>query len=81
MRSTGIPVLGFTWYSLTDQIDWQHALRVERNDLHPVGLYDMRRRIRPVGTRYQQIVADWREILDSGADIGAAASQRADRTG
>ena len=37
MRASGIPVTGFTWYSLTDQIDWQHALRVERNDLHPVG--------------------------------------------
>ena len=37
MRASGIPVMGFTWYSLTDQIDWQHALRVERNDLHAVG--------------------------------------------
>ncbi|MDB4915385.1 MAG: glycoside hydrolase [Gemmatimonadetes bacterium] len=60
MRRTGIPITGFTWYSLTDQIDWQHALRVERNELHPVGLYDLKRRIRPVGVRYKEIIQAWR---------------------
>jgi beta-glucosidase/6-phospho-beta-glucosidase/beta-galactosidase len=59
LRADGVPVMGFTWYSLTDQIDWQHALRVERNDLHPVGLYDLRRRPRPVAYRYREIVASW----------------------
>ena len=57
LRRSGIPVLGFTWYSLTDQIDWQHALRIERNDLHPVGLYDLDRKIRPVGVAYRTLVA------------------------
>jgi len=52
-------------------------LRVERNDLHAVGMYDLRRRIRPVGVRYREIIAEWREILDSGADIAAAEAQRA----
>jgi len=23
----GVPILGFTWYSLTDQVDWDTALR------------------------------------------------------
>jgi beta-glucosidase len=63
VRNAGIPVMGFTWYSLTDQIDWQHALRVERNDLHPVGLYDLDRRVRPVGVRYRELVAQWRPAL------------------
>jgi hypothetical protein len=81
MRATGIPVMGFTWYSLTDQIDWQHALRVERNDVHAVGMYDLRRRIRPVGVRYREIVAEWREILDSGADIAAAEAKWQERMG
>jgi beta-glucosidase len=57
LRAAGIPVRGFTWYSLTDQIDWQHALRVERNELHPVGLYDLDRRIRPVGEAYRRLIA------------------------
>ena len=63
LRNSGIPVRGFTWYSLTDQIDWQHALRVERNDLHPVGLYDLQRRPRPVAHRYREIVTNWGSAL------------------
>jgi len=58
LRAANIPIHGFTWYSLTDQIDWQHALRVERNDLHPVGLYDLNRKIRPVGKAYRKLIAD-----------------------
>jgi beta-glucosidase/6-phospho-beta-glucosidase/beta-galactosidase len=57
LRASGIPVYGFTWYSLTDQIDWQHALRIERNDLHPVGLFDLDRRIRPVGIAYRDLIS------------------------
>jgi beta-glucosidase/6-phospho-beta-glucosidase/beta-galactosidase len=75
LRRSGIPVTGFTWYSLTDQIDWQHALRVVRNDLHPVGLYDLDRRVRPVGVRYREIVAQWSALLAGDAhDASAHAS-------
>jgi hypothetical protein len=44
-------------------------------------MYDLRRRVRPVGTRYREIIAEWREILDSGADIAAAEARRQERTG
>ena len=27
LRQDGVPIVGFTWYSLTDQIDWDVALR------------------------------------------------------
>ncbi|MEA2706897.1 MAG: hypothetical protein QOH22_1685 [Gemmatimonadaceae bacterium] len=57
LRSSGIPVMGFTWFSLTDQIDWQHALRFEKNEVHPVGLYDLDRQIRPVGVAYRDLIA------------------------
>ena len=30
VRNDGMPIVGFTWYSLTDQIDWEVALREER---------------------------------------------------
>jgi hypothetical protein len=66
LRQAGIPLYGFTWYSLTDQIDWQHALRVERNDVHPVGLYDLDRRIRPVGDAYRRLVAQWKGAVELG---------------
>lgn len=72
LRASGIPVMGFTWYSLTDQMDWQYALRVERNDVHPVGLFDLRRRMRPVGAAYREIIATER-AAERGAERSAMA--------
>jgi len=57
LRDAGIPIHGFTWYSLTDQIDWQYALRERHNEVHPVGLYDLNRRERPVGRAYRALIA------------------------
>jgi beta-glucosidase/6-phospho-beta-glucosidase/beta-galactosidase len=77
LRSAGVPMHGFTWYSLTDQIDWQHALRVERNDLHPVGLYDLHRRIRPIGLAYRELVSRWTPVLSAPAAAEAPAQATA----
>jgi len=55
----GIPILGFTWYSLTDQIDWDIELREQRGTVNPRGLYDLQRRIRPVGESYRDLIATW----------------------
>jgi hypothetical protein len=63
VRNDGIPVVGFTWYSLTDQVDWSLALRKKRGKVDPVGLYDLDRNIRPVGAAYKQLISDWREVL------------------
>jgi beta-glucosidase len=63
VRNKGIPIVGFTWYSLTDQIDWDTALREENNHLHAVGLYDLDRKIRPVGQAYKKLIKSWREVL------------------
>ncbi|HZS59255.1 MAG TPA: family 1 glycosylhydrolase [Gemmatimonadaceae bacterium] len=57
LRAAGVPVHGFTWYSLTDQIDWQYALRLRRNDVYSVGLFDLKRRMRPVGSAYRDLIA------------------------
>ena len=73
LRSAGIPVHGFTWYSLTDQIDWQHALRIERDELHPVGLFDLDRKIRPVGEAYRRIINQYSPIMDD--PMGPAARE------
>ncbi|WP_420594200.1 family 1 glycosylhydrolase [Deinococcus sp.] len=61
LRDDGVPMVGFTWYSLTDQVDWDTALREQNGRVNPLGLYDLSRNIRPVGTAYQQLIADWRE--------------------
>jgi beta-glucosidase/6-phospho-beta-glucosidase/beta-galactosidase len=63
LRRDGIPVLGFTWYSLTDQIDWNHALRVQRGDVNPRGLYDLDRRPRRVGLAFKRLIESWRDVL------------------
>jgi beta-glucosidase/6-phospho-beta-glucosidase/beta-galactosidase len=58
MRS-GVQVVGFTWYSLTDQVDWHIELREARGVVNPRGLYDLQRRIRPVGKAYRDLIAAW----------------------
>lgn len=63
VRNDGMPIIGFTWYSLTDQVDWDSALRENNNNVNPLGLYDINRNIRPVGEAYKQLIADWREVL------------------
>jgi hypothetical protein len=55
--------VGFTWYSLTDQMDWDTALRENNGRVHPVGLYDLNRQIRPVGTSYKKLISEWAEVL------------------
>ena len=63
VRNDGIPILGFTWYSLTDQVDWDTALRENNGRVNPLGLYDLDRKIRPVGEAYKKIIAEWRDVL------------------
>ncbi|GAC1526816.1 MAG: family 1 glycosylhydrolase [Ramlibacter sp.] len=62
VRNDGVPVLGFTWYSLTDQVDWDTVLREDNGHVNALGLYDLDRRIRPVGQAYKQLIADWCEV-------------------
>ncbi|WP_431269204.1 hypothetical protein [Dankookia sp. P2] len=62
LRQDGVPVLGFTWYSLTDQVDWNHALREQRGDVNPRGLYDLDRNIRTVGRAYKRLIETWKPV-------------------
>jgi beta-glucosidase/6-phospho-beta-glucosidase/beta-galactosidase len=72
MRTEGLPVLGFTWYSLTDQMDWDVALHDERNMVNPIGLYDLDRKPRPVAAAYRQIIQEFTRQLPAsrGAESG-----------
>lgn len=56
IRQTGVPVVGFTWYSLNDQVDWDIALREPLGNVNPVGLFDLNRDPRVVGLAYQHFV-------------------------
>jgi beta-glucosidase/6-phospho-beta-glucosidase/beta-galactosidase len=63
VRNDGVPIVGFTWYSLTDQVDWDTALRERNGRVDPLGLYDLDRKPRRVGLAYRKLIADWREVL------------------
>ena len=62
MRADGVPVLGFTWYSLIDQIDWDIALAKKRGRVNPCGLYDLRRKARPVAKAYRSLLREYGQI-------------------
>ncbi|MGI4880326.1 MAG: glycoside hydrolase family 1 protein, partial [Janthinobacterium lividum] len=62
-RDEGIPLVGFTWYSLTDQVDWDTAMREDNGRVNPFGLYDLDRNIRPVGAAYARLIAAWNHVL------------------
>lgn len=59
----GVPILGFTWYSLTHQVDWDSALREDNGNINELGLYDLDRNIMPVGRAYQKLMQQWRDVL------------------
>lgn len=59
LARTGVMVTGFTWYSVTDQVDWDIELREQRGVVNPRGLFDLDRKIRPVGEAYRKLIGDW----------------------
>lgn len=61
-RQSGAPVLGFTWYSLTDQIDWDVQLAERRGTVNACGLYDLDRRPRAVAGDYRQLIENFGRI-------------------
>ncbi len=67
LRNVGIPTVGFTWYSLTDQVDWDTALREQNGNVNRLGLYDLNRKIRNVGVAYKKLISDWREVLPASS--------------
>ncbi|MGV3741042.1 MAG: family 1 glycosylhydrolase [Burkholderiaceae bacterium] len=63
VRNDGLPIVGFTWYSLTDQVDWDSALREDNGSVNALGLYDLNRNIRPVGAAYRRLIHEWSQVL------------------
>lgn len=61
IQKAGVPVVGFTWYSLTDQIDWDVALSEALGNVSPVGLFDLNREPRSVAQAYRYLIATFAE--------------------
>ena len=62
MRKEGVPVLGFTWYSLIDQVDWDKGLERKTGTVNPCGLYDLDRKPRPVAEAYKMLLKEYGQI-------------------
>jgi len=62
MRRDGIPVLGFTWYSMHDQFDWDTQLAEQNHHVNECGLFDMERRPRPVAAEYKKLIKEFGKI-------------------
>ena len=41
LKQDGVPIIGFTWYSLQDQVDWDTGLRENNGRVNALGLCDL----------------------------------------
>ena len=64
LSKAGVPLVGFTWYSLTDQIDWSIAMSKPIGLVYPVGLFDLNREARIVGLSYKHLIDLYRDQPD-----------------
>jgi hypothetical protein len=67
LKLQGVPILGFTWYSLVDQVDWDTSLREDNGNVNPLGLVDLDRKLRPVGKAYKRLIEQWGDVLPTEA--------------
>jgi beta-glucosidase/6-phospho-beta-glucosidase/beta-galactosidase len=80
LKNDGVPIVGFTWYSLIDQVDWDTALREDNGNINTLGMYDMDRNIRPLGEAYQKLIREWSNepVLNwTNADLIAGRKEKA----
>jgi beta-glucosidase/6-phospho-beta-glucosidase/beta-galactosidase len=67
VRNNGVPVVGFTWFPLVDQVGWSESGHLPPGGggarINPVGLYDLDRKMRPVGEAYRELIREWRHLL------------------
>jgi beta-glucosidase/6-phospho-beta-glucosidase/beta-galactosidase len=64
LKHDGIPIVGFTWYSLCHQVDWDSALRNDVGNVNELGLFDLNRKIMPVGEEYKKLIQNWSDIVN-----------------
>jgi hypothetical protein len=63
LKRDGVPIIGFTWYSLLHQLDWDTALREDAGRVNPLGLFDLNRQLMPVGKAYKKLIGQWQPVL------------------
>jgi beta-glucosidase/6-phospho-beta-glucosidase/beta-galactosidase len=66
LKDDGVPIIGFTWYSLLDQVDWDSNLVEDAGRINRYGLADLDRHLRPVGVAYRELIRTWQGRLSTG---------------
>jgi beta-glucosidase/6-phospho-beta-glucosidase/beta-galactosidase len=66
LKDDGVPILGFTWYSLLDQVDWDSGLAEAAGRVNRYGLYGLDRRAHRVGVAYRELIRTWRDRVSAG---------------
>jgi beta-glucosidase/6-phospho-beta-glucosidase/beta-galactosidase len=66
LKEDGVPIIGFTWYSLIDQVDWDSLLVEDVGRINRYGLFSLDREIRPVGELYRDLIRTWRGRISNG---------------
>ena len=69
LKQDGVPILGFTWYSLQDQVDWDTGLREDNGRVNALGLCDLDRNLRPVAHAYRDLINEWRQTLPTESTV------------
>lgn len=69
LRQDGVPFVGFTWYSLQDQVDWDSALTQDNGTINNLGLCNLDRNINPVGHAYKKLIRAWRRPLQTESSV------------
>ena len=69
LKQDGVPLIGFTWYSLQDQVDWDSGLREDNGNVNPLGLCGLDRKIHPVGHAYKKLIGQWRDTLPTESTV------------
>ncbi len=63
LKLDGVPFVGFTWYSLQDQVDWDTGLCENNGRVNSLGRCDLDSKIRPVGYAYKELIEKWKPAL------------------
>lgn len=66
LKNDGVPIVGFTWYSLIDQVDWDSLLTQNSGHVNHYGLFGLDRKIKPVGEAYRELIKTWSGQVNSG---------------
>lgn len=62
IREDGVPIVGFTWYGLTDFVDWEGWLLKKEGKVVPCGLYTLDRKPRPVCQEFKKLVREYSHL-------------------